>query len=104
MAVQALRDHELRRVLERLASAGIRCVLMKGAALAYTHYRSPHLRPRSDTDLLIPPDSAARVATVLSDAGYERAVETSGQLATFQQHFSRPGGAGTWYALDVHSR
>ncbi len=104
IATQALRDHELRRVLDRLGAGGVSCLLMKGAAIAHTHYPSPHLRPRSDTDILIPADAAARAATILQADGYQQAVETSGALATFQSHFFRDGAVGTLHALDMHTR
>jgi len=45
---------ELREVLAALAGAGLPVLLLKGAALAYTLYPEPHLRDRSDTDLLFP--------------------------------------------------
>ena len=47
---EALRFRETRRVLSRLGDAGIECLVLKGTALAYTHYSAAYLRPRSDTD------------------------------------------------------
>jgi hypothetical protein len=102
--VHSLRERELRRVLDRFAAVGVPCLLMKGAALAYTLYAHPHLRPRRDTDILIRSDDEPRVQTLLQDAAYTRAVETSGDLATFQRHFDRPGANGSLHALDVHWR
>src|SRR5688572_32730630 len=52
-SVELVRRAELRRVLEAFHCAGISSILFKGAALAYTHYQFPHLRPRLDTDLLV---------------------------------------------------
>ena len=51
--LEILQRRETVTVLEALTQRGIRPLLMKGAPLAYTHYRSPHLRPRGDTDVLI---------------------------------------------------
>src|SRR5262249_13906025 len=51
------RRAEITRVIEALCSAGMPPLVLKGGALAYTHYPSPALRPRSDTDLLIPSDA-----------------------------------------------
>ena len=53
VAVELARKYELVRVLESLAQSGIAPLLLKGAALAYSLYPSPALRPRADTDLLI---------------------------------------------------
>src|SRR3954447_14768707 len=54
VALEAAREVDVQLVIEALAAAGIRAVLIKGAALAYTHYSRPELRPRVDTDLMIP--------------------------------------------------
>lgn len=102
--VHSLRDRELRRVLDCLQATGVPCLLMKGAALAHTLYAHPHLRPRRDTDLLIHPDDVLRVQAVLQDAEYIRAVETTGDLATFQRHFDRAGVNGSLHAIDLHWR
>jgi len=59
-----------------LGAAGVRVVLFKGAALAYTHYPAPHLRVRADTDLLVTAEDhyiegglGSAVAEVLAEAG-----------------------------------
>src|SRR6185436_959246 len=64
-AIDALRAAELRRVLAAFDGAGIRPVLIKGAAIGLTHYRSPELRVRSDTDLLVPPARSEESSRVL---------------------------------------
>ncbi|GAG77142.1 unnamed protein product, partial [marine sediment metagenome] len=51
-----LRKHDLLALLQALEQAGLSVVLLKGGALAYTHYPEPHLRARVDTDIFI--DSA----------------------------------------------
>src|SRR5919204_3577011 len=55
-SVELVRREELRRVVDALHCAGISSIVLKGAALAYTYYQFPHLRPRLDTDLLVAPD------------------------------------------------
>jgi asparagine synthase (glutamine-hydrolysing) len=102
--VEALRARELRDVLSGLAEAGVRPVLLKGAALAYTHYSRPELRPRSDTDLMIPLEARDDVARALTGLGYERPPEADGELAFGQFHFVKTDGHGLSHALDVHWR
>jgi hypothetical protein len=102
--LEALRAHELRAVLDRLAQCGIRPVLLKGVALAQTHYPSPESRPRSDTDLMIPVDARASVEDALLKLGYERPTEIGGELAVGQFHFVRTDRHGVEHALDVHWR
>lgn len=102
-ALAALRDEELERVLRMLAAADIGCLLMKGAALARTHYRQTHLRPRVDSDLLVRRPDLERLVDVLRAAGYERVPEVSGELLTSQVHFDRGDAPGV-HMLDVHWR
>lgn len=103
-AVQSVRERELRRVLSRLAAARVSCLLIKGAAIAYTHYPRPHLRPRRDTDLLVRHEDMGRLVGALERAGYAQAIETSGELATSQYHFERIEPRDGLHALDVHWR
>lgn len=102
--IQSVREGELRRVLERLAAAGVSCLVIKGGALAHTHYSHPHLRPRRDTDLLVRHEDMGRLVGALERAGYAQAIETSGELATSQYHFERIEPRDGLHALDVHWR
>lgn len=102
--LRTLRDRELRRVLDRLGAAGVPCLLLKGAGLAYTRYRQPHTRRRGDADLLIRAADADRVTALLEADGYARAAEISGGYATSQMHFDRPDHPDQRYALDLHWR
>lgn len=102
--VDTLRARELRRVLDTLSVAGVRPVLMKGAALAYTHYARPELRPRIDVDLMIPADAREAVARTLAALGYRRPLEIDGDVAIGQFHFVQRDRHGYDHALDVHWR
>jgi hypothetical protein len=95
---------ELPRVLSALAQAGIEPLILKGTALAYSHYPSPTLRPRGDTDLLVPPDAAAAVARVLQELGYANESSASGEFASCEANWSRIDGLGKSHHLDVHWR
>jgi hypothetical protein len=102
--VEALRARELRTMLEALDVTGVRPVLIKGAALAYTHYERPELRPRSDVDLVIPAEARTSVAQTFTSAGYRRPPEIDGDVAIGQFHFSRTDEHGCTHAFDVHWR
>lgn len=103
-AIDALRTRELRVVLAALADARVDAVVLKGAALAHTHYPRPELRPRADTDLLIPENARDPVASALSRLGYRRPPEIDGDVAVGQFHFVKTDGYGLEHALDVHWR
>jgi hypothetical protein len=92
-SVQALRD------------AGIRVLLLKGAALALTVYRSFEERPMGDLDLLVDAEHASRAQTILQGLGW--LAEDGGSAARFyeqHQHLAPlldPSGTGV--KLEVHT-
>ena len=103
-ALEAARQRELARALKGLAAAGVGAICIKGAAIAHTHYPRPEMRPRLDTDLLIAPDARDEATRALQAAGYERPIETDGDLCTSQVHLTRVDTAGIEHQLDVHWR
>jgi hypothetical protein len=101
-ALDCARQVELRRVLSALDAAGTRTLLLKGAALAYTDYPAPHLRTRTDTDLLIRAADVTAADETLAALGYVRQQETSGKLVTYQSHYVWRDQYGILHPLDVH--
>jgi len=100
--LDALRESELRRLLEAFAAAGIDVLLLKGAALAYTLYPAPHLRPRADVDLLIAPERLDEVDRLLATQGWRRDVEPEFAEGAGQRHYHGPRGAAIVEHLDLH--
>jgi hypothetical protein len=100
--VDVLRERELRRLLDVLAAARIDVLLLKGAALAYTLYGAPHLRPHVDVDLLIAPERLDDADRLLREEGWARDVEPDFVEGGAQRHYRGPRGAGIVEHLDVH--
>jgi hypothetical protein len=99
-----VRKRELGRVFDALTQAGLPApVLMKGAALAYTHYPAPSLRPRGDTDLLIRRDDLPAFGRVLTRLGYTT-YPIRGTLITCETAFDKRDPTGVDHQLDVHWR
>jgi hypothetical protein len=95
---------EIARVLDALAADGVQPLLLKGAALAHSHYPEPELRPRNDTDILIPVQQQAQSGRTLERLGYVLAQGVAGELISYQSSWSRPDGSGMNHHLDVHWR
>jgi hypothetical protein len=93
---------ETRQVLESLAARGVRPLVIKGAALAHTHYPYPCLRPRTDTDILVATGDRARAEAALTCRGYTHANLVSGAVISHQALFVREGSAGVVHAVDLH--
>lgn len=100
-AIGLLRDHELRDVLLALASADVHPLILKGAALAHTHYPTPASRPRIDTDILIPSRSVEITRQVLVDCGYTAPNFCGGDLFC-QFPMQKSDRFGFVHKLDVH--
>ncbi len=68
-----VRTHALIEILQKLESQNISVIVLKGAALAYTVYPAPELRPMSDIDLLVDEDKCNRAQQLLGSLGYSGA-------------------------------
>lgn len=102
MLEEELRAAEMRRVIDLLAAAGVRAVILKGSALAYTHYPAPWCRTRADLDLLVARPQRADAARALQDAGYEAGDLVSGTWLMQQDLWERDLVPGATQMVDVH--
>lgn len=93
---------EMSRILAVLGSAGIASLLMKGAALAYSHYPSPALRPRADCDLLVAPLDRQAAFRFLQDLGYRRVNGPAGTFVGYQLELHYDDPRGIKHTIDVH--
>jgi len=96
------RERELRRLLDLLAEAAVRALLLKGAGLAYTVYSAPHLRPRTDLDVLIARGDLSAADRALLSSGWVRVVEQSREAVTTQRHYALEGVPACDEHLDLH--
>jgi hypothetical protein len=100
---EMLRGREIARVLAALEARGVRALLVKGAALAYALYPEPWLRPRVDTDVLVPHDSFSAADRVLRAAGYHAAPSVStGEFVSHQVAYERRDPHGLTHVIDLH--
>lgn len=93
---------EVHALITDCAEIGIDLLVMKGAALAYTHYPAPHVRPRLDTDVLIAADDRARMHALLYRRGYTRVPAISGRAVVHQAEYTRELPGGLAHSVDVH--
>jgi hypothetical protein len=101
---EAVREVELASLLDVLGRASVGALLFKGAALAYTCYGRPELRPRLDTDLLIPEQKRSTAAAVLRDLGYEVSGHFSGDLVAYQAAYLKRRRDAVVHVVDLHWR
>jgi hypothetical protein len=107
-AVRAQAMHELAqraeipRVLDALWLVGVKPLLLKGPALAYSHYPNPTLRPRADTDLLIRGEQGDEASCVLRRLGYAKSEGIAGEFVSYQATWSRLDRFGVTHSVDLH--
>lgn len=103
-AADVVREAELVRLVAGLADAGVVPLLMKGAQLAYTHYRRPDLRPRMDTDLIVSPSGRAAAHRRLLAMGYAPVEQMTGDLVMYQSVYVTRRDGVPVHAVDLHWR
>jgi hypothetical protein len=96
------RERELCRIVEAFDRAGVRVLLIKGAALAYSLYSRPDLRPRIDTDLLIDGVDRQRAHDVLVEERYEPDIHVAGELVSKQATYVRQQDGRVVHVVDLH--
>jgi hypothetical protein len=88
------RLHHMVPVVRALRDAGIRVMLLKGAALALFYYRDLAVRPMVDFDLLVPEDMVQRSSQVLAALGWTAATFRAPHAQSFTHESGRE--------LDLH--
>ncbi|MEQ1870663.1 MAG: nucleotidyltransferase family protein [Vicinamibacterales bacterium] len=103
-AIDIVKESEFHGLLDDLADGNHPFILMKGAQLAYSLYARPDLRPRIDTDLLIPHSSLDRTLALLRKRGYAAlGAQQEGDLLRYQVTVVKRA-EGTDHVVDVHWR
>jgi Uncharacterised nucleotidyltransferase len=102
LVMDLARVAELKQLLRALASGGVLPLLLKGAHLAFSHYARPYLRPKPDTDLLVPPHALDAVRRIVLDLGYEPCPAIPGELVAGQATFEKRRGDRLVHTVDVH--
>lgn len=94
---------DLETVLEALGAGGVPTLVTKGTALAYTVYREPWLRPRTDSDLLVRHGDVPSACRILERQGYTRSTALStGEFVSHQIAFERTDAHGVDHVIDLH--
>jgi hypothetical protein len=88
-AIERAQHAELDRVTAALGDGGVSALVMKGAAVAYSHYPEPSLRPRAGLDLVVAKGDRGEAERILSAAGYEPDLKAPRAPASGQCRYRR---------------
>lgn len=96
--------HVVVGLLQALASAKVRCVVMKGTALAYGLYPEPALRPRGDSDLLIAPEDLDPARAILRERAFVPLFDqdTAPDAGRSQEPWRLVSPDGSAHDIDLH--
>lgn len=103
-AADVVRDAELRALVAGLRDRGVQALVIKGAQLAYSHYARPDLRTRLDTDLFISVDDRRQADDVLVELGYDRRLQSDGDLLMYQAPYVKTRQGAMVHVVDLHWR
>lgn len=97
-----VRQRELDSLLDRFAAECVPVLVVKGAALARTHYAHPASRPRCDTDVFLERDAIAEGERILTEAGYVEEDHSGGEWISRQRTWVRIDTIGIRHSIDLH--
>jgi hypothetical protein len=101
-SLDLLRTAELTKLLDALFEIDVQPLLLKGTPLSYALYPATGLRPRCDTDLLIPESARDAVDEVMTRMGYKPFYEASADYINSQVAYFTDEGPASVNSYDVH--
>ena len=105
VANNVLKQSALIELFDAFAMEGLsNGVLFKGSALAYSVYKHPWLRPRTDSDYLIDKADLPAYSDVFRSLGYEKLFALEGDYVSYQSTFSKPLAGDSFMNIDLHWR
>lgn len=103
-AADLVRERALTEVIGALTVRRLPFLLVKGAHLAYAYYPRPDLRPRLDTDVVVPGRTREATERQLESLGYGRTPAGGGDLIFYQSLFTKRHGGHIAHVVDLHWR
>jgi hypothetical protein len=64
-------EGQLREIIKAFKEEGVRVLVLRGPALAWSLYPDPAMRPSCDLDLLVLPEQVVQARGILEDLGYK---------------------------------
>jgi len=89
-------------ILRAFEAAGIRGLVLKGAALVHLVYSDPALRPMRDVDLLVPRADVVRAQVLLGRLGFDAPLPDDGVLPNRHMAAATRHTGGMLISVEVH--
>ncbi|CAK8721077.1 Putative nucleotidyltransferase [Candidatus Electrothrix gigas] len=101
-AFEVIAERDLRHLLSAFADIHVYPLLLKGTPLSYTLYPELGLRPRCDTDILIPAKDQSKVKAFMKKMGYTPLHEAQVEYINTQMSYAKKNIQGITCRYDVH--
>ncbi len=102
IANELIKQAAMVQLFNAFTAAGIDSIMFKGSALAYSVYKKPSLRPRSDTDILISSKDKAHFDRVFAEQGFNKLFAIEGEFVSHQSTYGKHLLGETYLNIDVH--
>lgn len=94
----------LSEALCALSNEDLQPLLLKGTALAYSHYPRPSARPRGDTDVLVREAKREQAKHALEAAGFRPVPDAGGDIVKAEALFQKEDLSAALHDFDIHWR
>jgi hypothetical protein len=97
-------ERQLQEIIEAFQDEGVRVLVLRGPALAFSLYEDPAMRPSGDLDLLVLPEQVVQARDILESLGYRclaRRFETARDFFR-EECFVHQESPGNTFPVDLH--
>ena len=97
-------ERQLQEIIEAFREQGVRVLVLRGPALAFSLYPDPAMRPSCDLDLLVLPEQVVQARGILESLGYRclaRRFETARDFFR-EECFVHQKNPGNTFPIDLH--
>ena len=97
-------ERQLREIIEGFQEEGVRVLVLRGPALAFSLYPDPAMRPSCDLDLLVLPEQVVQARGILESLGYKCLAKRFEVARDFfrEECFVHQKNPGNKFPVDLH--
>jgi hypothetical protein len=97
-------EGQLREIIKAFKEEGVRVLVLRGPALAWSLYPDPAMRPSCDLDLLVLPEQVVQARTILESLGYRCLAKRFETARDFfrEECFVHQENPGNTFPVDLH--
>jgi hypothetical protein len=97
-------ERQLQEIIEAFQEEGVRVLVLRGPALAFSLYEDPAMRPSCDLDLLVIPEQVVQARGILESLGYTCLAKRFETARDFfrEECFVHHESPGNHFPVDLH--